>query len=98
MNLDVELVDLPGVSKEGQMFVLTRIRLNLRGEDGDLDVELVDLPGVYKEAQMFVLTRIRLSLRGEDGRMSMKHKLKCNKKSSCYNGGGQPGEVGQGLR
>ena len=30
MNLDVELVDLPGVSKEAQMYVLTRIWLSLR--------------------------------------------------------------------
>ena len=36
MNLDVVLIDLPEVSKEAQMFVLTRIRLSLRGEDGDL--------------------------------------------------------------
>ena len=66
MNLDVQLVDLPEVSKEGQMFVLTRIRLNLRGEDGDLDAELIDPPGVPKEANfadtMFVLMRYALQM------------------------------------
>jgi hypothetical protein len=66
VNLDVQLVDLPEVSREGQMFVLTRIRLNLRGEVGDLDVWLVDPPGVPKEANfadtMFVLMRYALQM------------------------------------